>query len=385
MATRVDIRSVPLDRTRNIGIMAHVDAGKTTTTERILFYTGVDVADRRGRRRLDGHRLDDAGAGARDLDHRRRDDVWLERSHVVNLIDTPGPRRLHDGGRALAARARRRDRGVLRRRGRRVAERDGVAPGRSLPRPAPRVHQQVRSRGRRSRARRRRDASAGSARTRSRSSCRSASAPAFIGVIDLIAMRARTWDAASFGATFTDGPIPHAHVADGEPRARVDDRGDRRARRRADGRVGRRSRARRADAIRAALRRVTLANRGVPTLVGAAFRNQGIHNLLDAVRRLPAVAGGLRRGPRPRSSQDPTGAPTIVRTIGDDQPLAALAFKVQTDDARRSAHVRPRLHRLPPRRRRRCSTRPRATSSRSAGSSGCSRTTARTSARSRPA
>ena len=68
-------RSVPLDRTRNIGIMAHVDAGKTTTTERILYYSGV--TSRLGEVD-DGSAVTDwmaAGAGARDLDHRRVDHV----------------------------------------------------------------------------------------------------------------------------------------------------------------------------------------------------------------------------------------------------------------------------------------------------------------------
>ena len=252
--------------------MAHVDAGKTTTTERILFYSGRDVAHRRGRRRArrspTGWRRS-RSAASRSPPPRPRS---AGSGHVVNLIDTPGPRRLHDGGRALAARARRRDRRVLRGRGRRAAERDGVAPGRSLPRPAPRLHQQVRSRGRRARARDRRDARPGSARRRSRSSCRvGARARATLRRRRSISitMRARTWDAATFGATFTDGPIPHAHVADGEPRARADARGDRRARRRADGRVGRRAASCRPSAIRAALRRVTLAGRGVPDAASA--------------------------------------------------------------------------------------------------------------------
>ena len=82
-------RIVSLDMTRNVGIMAHIDAGKTTTTERILFYTGVE------------HKLGEVHEGGATMD-------WMEqeqergititsaattcfwREHRVNIIDTPG-------------------------------------------------------------------------------------------------------------------------------------------------------------------------------------------------------------------------------------------------------------------------------------------------------
>ena len=81
--------SVPLENLRNIGIMAHIDAGKTTTTERVLYYTGVS------------HRLGEVHDGAATMD-------WMEqeqergititaaattcywREHQINIIDTPG-------------------------------------------------------------------------------------------------------------------------------------------------------------------------------------------------------------------------------------------------------------------------------------------------------
>ena len=102
-------RSFPLEKTRNIGIMAHIDAGKTTTTERILYYTGRT------------HKMGEVHEGAAVMD-------WMEqeqergititsaatacewKDHRINIIDTPGPRRLHGRGRALPARPRRRDR-----------------------------------------------------------------------------------------------------------------------------------------------------------------------------------------------------------------------------------------------------------------------------------
>ncbi|TAK07326.1 MAG: GTP-binding protein, partial [Candidatus Manganitrophaceae bacterium] len=82
-------REYPLERTRNIGIMAHIDAGKTTTTERILYYTGVT------------HRIGEVDEGTTTMD-------WMEqerergititsaattcywKNHRINIIDTPG-------------------------------------------------------------------------------------------------------------------------------------------------------------------------------------------------------------------------------------------------------------------------------------------------------
>ncbi|HEX30992.1 TPA: GTP-binding protein, partial [Candidatus Poribacteria bacterium] len=82
-------REFPLERVRNIGIVAHIDAGKTTTTERILYYTGKK------------HKIGEVDEGTADMD-------WMEqekergititsaattcywRDHTINIIDTPG-------------------------------------------------------------------------------------------------------------------------------------------------------------------------------------------------------------------------------------------------------------------------------------------------------
>ena len=112
--------------------------------------------DRRGARRRRDHGLDGAGAGARHHHHVGRHHVLLARPPRQHHRHA-GPRRLHDRGRAEPPRARRRGRGVLRRRRRRAAVRDRVAPGGSLPGPAPRVRQQDGPRRRRLRARGRPD------------------------------------------------------------------------------------------------------------------------------------------------------------------------------------------------------------------------------------
>jgi len=82
-------RAFPLERTRNIGIMAHIDAGKTTTTERILFYTGVN------------HKIGETHEGEATMDWMAQEQErgititsaattchWL--NHRINIIDTPG-------------------------------------------------------------------------------------------------------------------------------------------------------------------------------------------------------------------------------------------------------------------------------------------------------
>ena len=99
------------------------------------------LQDRRGPRGRRGDGLDGTGAGARHHDHLRCDDRAVEGPPHQHHRHA-GPRRLHGRGRALAARARRRDRAVRLGRRRRAAVRDGLAPGRQVPRAAHRLHQQ---------------------------------------------------------------------------------------------------------------------------------------------------------------------------------------------------------------------------------------------------
>ncbi|MBA2543190.1 MAG: elongation factor G [Deltaproteobacteria bacterium] len=325
--------SVRVDRTRNIGIMAHVDAGKTTTTERILFYSGVTS------------KIGEVDDGSSVTDWMQQEQergisivaaatTFNWHQHVINLIDTPGhvdftmeverSLRVLDGAVAVfcaVAGVQSQSETVWRQADRyrvpRLAfinkcDRVGADPEHVI------------------------------AEMRTRLGAHPIQiqlpfgiGPSFLGVIDLITMRARTWDASTFGATFHDGPIPHGHVPQAslareqmlEAIAELDDE------LMAAWVAGRELPV---VTIRAALRRVTISGRGVPTLVGAAFKNQGIHNLLDAV--LDYLPSPSEIGPlRGRDPKDPTAAPTVVRQVHaaeiDAAPLAALAFKVQSDDA----------------------------------------------------
>jgi elongation factor G len=326
-------RAVQLDRTRNIGIIAHVDAGKTTTTERVLYYSGV--TSRIGE-------VDDGSTVTDWMTQEQERGISITaaattfgwKGCVVNLIDTPGhvdftmeverSLRVLDGAIAVFSAVegvepqsetvwRQADRYRIPR----LAfinkcDREGADPDRVI------------------------------TEMKEKLGARPIAIQMAVGigegfhsVIDLVTMRARTWDDASFGAKFEDGPIPHALMEDAsiaretmiEAIAEHDDE------LMAAWVSGRELSI---DQIRNSLRRVTLHGHGVPTLVGAAYRNLGIHNLLDAVLDyLPSPADVAEI--RGRDPQDPTGAPTLARRVSvekaDKEPLAALAFKVQFDDA----------------------------------------------------
>jgi elongation factor G len=334
-----ETRTVQLDRTRNIGIMAHVDAGKTTTTERMLFYTGA--ISRIGE-------VDDGAAFTDWMQQEQERGISITAAattfewngHTVNLIDTPGhvdfqmeverSLRVLDGAVAVFSAVE----GVQ-------SQSETVwrqADRYRIPRIAF-VNKCDRE-------------GADVARVVGELTTRLAAKPVLVqlplgigpgpdgleGVIDLVTLRARMWDDASFGAKFSDGPIPAAYVAAASTAREamieaIAEHDDELMAAWVSGReLG-------TAQIKTALRRVTLASRGVPVLVGAAFANLGIHNLLDAVvDYLPSPIDvghhGALRGRDPSERDDPSAAPTIVRpTIADDEPLAALAFKVQSDDA----------------------------------------------------
>ena len=141
-------RKTPLSRYRNIGIVAHVDAGKTTTTERVLFYTGLS------------HKIGEVHDGAATMD-------WMEQEqergititsaattcfwkgmnqqfdeHRINIIDTPGHVDFTIEVERSAAGPRRCRRGFLRHLRRGAAIRNGMAPGEPLRSPADGFRQQ---------------------------------------------------------------------------------------------------------------------------------------------------------------------------------------------------------------------------------------------------
>ena len=141
-------RQTPLERYRNIGIAAHIDAGKTTTTERILYYTGRS------------HKIGEVHDGAATMDFMEQEQergititsaattcFWSD--HRINIIDTPGHVDFTIEVERSHARARRRGRGVRRGRRRRAAVRDRLAPGRQVPRAAHLLRQQDGPHGRR--------------------------------------------------------------------------------------------------------------------------------------------------------------------------------------------------------------------------------------------
>ena len=325
-------RTTPLERIRNIGIMAHIDAGKTTTTERILFYTGIT------------YKIGEVHEGTAVMDWMEQEQergititsaatTCMWRDHRINIIDTPG----HVDFTAEVERSLRVLDGA-------VCVFDSVAgvepQSETVWRQAdkyrvPRicfVNKMDRI-------------GANFHRTCEQIVSKLQANPVvvqlpigsedkFTGVVDLIAMKAIRWKDETMGADYVVEDIP-ADMAD-EAKAfrehlieKVSEVDDKILEKYLHGQVIT------VEEIKAALRKRTVESvrhektAFVPVICGSAFKNKGVQTLLDAVVdflpspiEIPPVTG-----------IDPNGGEgaTTERPAADDAPFSGLAFKIMTD------------------------------------------------------
>jgi elongation factor G len=315
---------VSIEKIRNIGIIAHIDAGKTTTTERMLYYTGKS------------HRIGEVHEGAATMDWMVQEQergititsaattcVW--RDHAINIIDTPG----HVDFTAEVERSLRVLDGAV---GLFCAV-GGVQPqSETVWRQAEKYHvPRIAFVNKLDRA------GADFFRTvemmRERLGARPlvvqlpvGNAESFCGVIDLLHMQALLYAEDTPGATFQITDIPAACVAQAheyhlrliEELAECDE--DILEKYLGEEPVP-------AALLARAIRRVTLRSQMTPVLCGAAFRNKGVQPLLDGiVDYLPSPVDV------PAITRMAAGAAeSVSRRASDDAPCAALAFKVMVD------------------------------------------------------
>jgi elongation factor G len=317
-------RQVPLERTRNIGIMAHIDAGKTTTTERILFYTGVS------------HRMGEVHDGAAVMD-------WMEqerergititsaattcfwRDHRINIIDTPGhvdftieverSLRVLDGAVAVFDSVQ------------------GVEPqSETVWRQADKYRvPRIAFMNKMDRVGADFYASIQSMIDRLGAHPVPIQLPVgreadYRGSIDLITMKAYVYDDESLGAKYKIEDIPGdmLEIAT-EYREKmleaVAEHDERVLEKYLNGEELS------VEEVRRAIRAGTILIKVIPVLCGSAFKNKGVQQLLDGiVEFLPSPLDIP-----PVTGIDPNTNKEIKRTVSDDEPFAALAFKIMTD------------------------------------------------------
>ncbi|HSL57939.1 MAG TPA: elongation factor G [Acidimicrobiales bacterium] len=317
-------RTHPLDKTRNIGIMAHIDAGKTTTTERILYYTGRN------------YKIGEVHEGAATMDWMVQEQergititsaattaMWNDTR--INIIDTPG----HVDFTVEVERSLRVLDGA-------VAVFDGVA---GVEPQTETVWRQANKYGVpricfiNKMDRMGADFFAAEESIRDRLGANTAIVQLPIGaeghykgVIDLLNMKALVWHDEELGAEWDVTDIPDELVEQAEEyRQNLVDVLSQFDETILEKYVGEEEIT--ADDLRRALREGTIANTIVPVLNGSAFKNKGVQPLLDAVvdflpspLDLPAVTGMSLKGDE-----------ELERSPADDAPFAALAFKIVAD------------------------------------------------------
>ncbi|TCC24369.1 elongation factor G [Kribbella sindirgiensis] len=327
MRTNLDHRQQNLSGLRNVGILAHVDAGKTTVTERILYLTGTT------HKRGEVH----DGTTVTDFDSQERDRGitifaaavscdWV--GHSINLIDTPGhvdfsdeverSLRVLDGAVALfdaVAGVEPQSESVWRQ-----ADRHGVpriAFVNKMDRPGADL-----------------DAAVASIRERLHVTPLVVQMPIgteaeFSGVINLITMRAYVWS----DDTFADGPVPEALREQAMRQRRLLEEAVAELHPVALDEFSARSTVS-SETLAVALRDLTRSGTGVVVLCGSAYRNRGIEPLLDAVvaylpspEEVPPVRG-ISDGAVQERAADPTA------------PFAALVFKVNSTATGRLTYLR---------------------------------------------
>jgi elongation factor G len=317
-------REVALELIRNIGIMAHIDAGKTTTTERILYYTG----------RV--HRPGDVDDGATQMDYmdqeRERGITIMSaattckwRDHQINIIDTPGhvdftaeverSLRVLDGAVAVFCGVggvepqsetvwRQADRyGVPRIAFINKMDRLGADFGRA-------VESMVERLGARPLI----------------VNLPIGAEDTFAGAIDLLEMNARIENEDDLGSTFETATIPAEMAGEAEAArvelietvADVDEELAELFLAETEPTI---------DQLKAGIRRATLAGELVPVFCGSALKNKGVQKLLDAI--VEFLPSPLDRPAIEGTGKDREGAET--RAPDDDEPFSALAFKILAD------------------------------------------------------
>jgi elongation factor G len=318
-------RAVPIERMRNIGIMAHIDAGKTTTTERILYYTGRT------------YKIGEVHDGTAVMDYMEQEQErgititsaattceW--RDCEINIIDTPGhvdftaeverSLRVLDGAVAVfdaVAGVQPQSETVWRQADKYRVPR--ICFINKMDRVGADFFNSVES-------------------IVKRLKCRPVAIQIpigqedqFKGVVNLLTMTARVWLDETLGAQFDEGEIPAELVAQAkQAREKLIEQVSEVDEQLMDRYVHGHEISE--DDLRQGLRRATIAQTIFPVICGSAFKNKGVQDLMDAVVdylpspvEIPPVEG--------TEVDDPTK--TVVRRADDEEPFSALVFKIMTD------------------------------------------------------